>query len=77
MYIGAPEYVERGIEILELVIPREQNDVRRTQLRAKIEKAEELLDGFIEDQGGFPSEVGRSDRGAIGRPWEEVAEEGM
>jgi tetratricopeptide (TPR) repeat protein len=77
MYIGAPEYVERGIEILEQVIPREQNDVRRTQLRAKIEKAEELLDGFIEDQGGFPSEVGRSDRGAIGRPWEEVAEEGM
>lgn len=77
MYIGAPEYVERGMEILQGVLELEENDERRTQLRRKIQRAQELLDGFIDDQGGLPSEVGREGHGAIGNPWEEVAEEGM
>jgi hypothetical protein len=60
-----------------MVTERETDDERRGLLRLKLQRAESLLEGFVEDQGGLPSEVGRVERGAIGKPWEDVAREGM
>ncbi len=77
MYVAAPQYVERGIEELEYVIPRETDPARRMGLEKNLNKAKARLETYVEQNGAKPSELEPTSSGVLGEPWKEAQEEGM
>lgn len=77
IYVRAPHYVYRGIELLEFVIARETNPNRKAGLQKGLTSARNLIADYTEELGVPPSERDRPEDGAIGVPWKEAEEEGM
>ncbi|MBM3286507.1 MAG: hypothetical protein FJY88_04025 [Candidatus Eisenbacteria bacterium] len=77
MYVGAVNYVDRGIEHLVWAIAREKDPSFRNALQKSLNAARARLDEYIELRGGLPADLDPPERGAIGQPWKVVAEEGM
>lgn len=77
LYVKAPNYVDRGIEHLRYAIANEKDPARRAGLEKGLQRAESLIDIYIQKYGVAPSERDKPADGVLGVPWETVAREGM
>jgi tetratricopeptide (TPR) repeat protein len=77
IYIKSPPYSERGIRLLKTVISREGDETRRALLQKGLTMAEELLRDYVRERGDVPSKLEPEDKGLLGEPWKDAADEGM
>jgi tetratricopeptide (TPR) repeat protein len=77
LYVRAPNYVDRGIDLLQWAIPRERNEAMRSTLQKGLTAAKEQREKYITERGGPPSQFDPPEKGVLGEPWKKVAEDGM
>lgn len=77
LYVRAPNYVDRGIDLLQWAIARERNADRRLTLEKGLTAARDQRERYIKERGGPPSEFDPPEKGVLGEPWKKAAEEGM
>jgi tetratricopeptide (TPR) repeat protein len=77
LYVRAPNYVDRGIELLQWAIARERNESMRLTLQKGLTAAKEQREKYIAERGGPPAQFDPPEKGVLGEPWKKVAEEGM
>jgi tetratricopeptide (TPR) repeat protein len=77
IYVKAPHYVDRGMEHLRFAIAREKDPAKRAGLEKGLQRAEGLIQVYIDKYGTTPAERDKPAEGVLGVPWETVAKEGM
>jgi tetratricopeptide (TPR) repeat protein len=77
IYVRAPHYVERGLELLRGVLKEETDPDRKILLQKTATRAEGLLRDYVNEYGEVPSKRESPEDGAIGEPWKAAAALGM
>jgi len=77
IYIRAPAYAERGVALLKRVLSEETDPHLRTNLEKGLNKAQGLLNDYVQRHGALPSQAEPAERGPLGEPWKTALAEGM